>query len=142
MSAAALLALTRSWPGRVLLAVAAVWALSAAGALPSAWANDAAFVLLITLAAVFVYFSRDVLHWLLYPVRRKLAISYLFIGLLPVLLLSLFFLLACYVALGQFGSYALQANLISRGAVLAGAARQILIEVPDGSGEAENRSGP
>ena len=114
-----------------------MWALSAAGALPSAWANDAAFVLLITLAAVFVYFSRDVLHWLLYPVRRKLAISYLFIGLLPVLLLSLFFLLACYVALGQFGSYALQANLISRGAVLAGAARQILIEVPDGSGEAE-----
>lgn len=133
---AAVLALARSWPGRILFAVGAVWTLSAAGALPRTWAADAALVFSVTLAAAFVYFSRDLLQWLLYPVRRKLAISYLFIGLLPVLLLTAFFLLAFYVALGQFGFYALQANLSARGAALAGATRQILIETPAGSDEA------
>ena len=84
----------------------AVATLATVGALPRSWAADAGLVFIVTLAAVLVYFAGDLLHWLLYPVRRKLAISYLFIGLLPVLLLSSFFLLAFYVVLGQFGSYA------------------------------------
>ncbi len=129
--------LARSWPGRILLAVGGVWALSWTGALPTAWTGDAGLVFGLTLAAVLLYFGRDLLRWLLYPVRRKLTISYLFIGLLPVLLLTLFFLLAFYVALGQFSSYALQANLSARGAALAGSARQILIEIPDGADDRE-----
>ena len=94
---------------------------------------DAWTVFAITLGAVLVYFGRDLLQWLLYPVRRKLAISYLFIGLLPVLLLTAFFLLAFYVTLGQFGSYAFRANLAARGAAFTSAARQALLEVPPGS---------
>ena len=88
----------------------------------------------ITLGAVLVYFGRDLLQWLLYPVRRKLAISYLFVGLLPVLLLTAFFLLAFYVVLGLFASYAFQANLAARETAFASAARQILLEVSPDSG--------
>lgn len=123
-------ALARSWPGRALLVVGAVATLSSVGALPRSWTADAWLVFAITLGAVLVYFARDLLYWLLYPVRRKLAISYLFIGLLPVVLLTSFFLLAFYVALGQFGAYAFQANLAARGASFASIARQTLLEVP------------
>ena len=117
--------------------VGLVATLSSVGALPRSWTADAWTVFAITLAAVIVYFGRDLLHWLLFPVRRKLAVSYLFIGLLPVVLLTAFFLLAFYVALGQFGSYAFQANLAARGAVFASAARQTLLEVAPGSGARE-----
>ena len=91
----------------------------------------------VTLGAVLVYFGRDLLQWLLYPVRRKLAISYLFVGLLPVLLLTAFFLLAFYVVLGLFGSYAFQANLAARGTAFASAARQTLLEISPDSGAEE-----
>lgn len=90
-------------------------------------------VFVITLGAVLVYFGRDLLQWLLYPVRRKLAVSYLFVGLLPVLLLTSFFVLAFYVVLGLFGSYAFQANLAARGTAFASAAQQTLLEIPPGS---------
>ena len=112
-------------------------ALSSAGALPRSWTTDAWTVFALTLGAVLVYFGRDLLHWLLYPVRRKLAISYVFVGLLPVVLLTSFFLLAFYVALGQFGSFAFQANLASRGAAFASAARQMLLEAPPGSADSD-----
>ena len=122
-------ALTRSWPGRALLVVGAVATLSSAGALPRSWTADAWTVFALTLGAVLVYFGRDLLHWLLYPVRRKLAISYLFVGLLPILLLTSFFLLAFYVILGQFGSYAFQANLAARGTAFTSAAGQALLDI-------------
>ena len=127
-------ALARSWPGRLLLGVGAIATLSSAGALPRSWTADAWTVFVITLGAVLVYFGRDLLHWVLYPVRRKLAVSYLFVGLLPVLLLTSFFLLAFYVVLGLFGSYAFQANLAARGTAFASVAQQTLLEVSPGSG--------
>ena len=130
-------ALARSWPGRFLLGVGAVASLSSAGALPRSWTADAWTVFAITLGAVVVYFGRDLLQWLLYPVRRKLAVSYLFVGLLPVLLLSAFFLLAFYVVLGLYGSYAFQTNLGARGMAFASAARQTLLEIPPGSAPPE-----
>ena len=107
------------------------------GALPRSWSPDAWLVFVITLGAVLVYFGRDLLQWLLYPVRRKLAISYLFVGLLPVLLLTAFFLLAFYVVLGLFGSYAFQANLAARGTAFASAAQQALLEISPDSGAGE-----
>jgi len=111
------------------------------GALPRAWTSDAWLVFVITLGAVLVYFGRDVLQWLLFPVRRKLAISYLFVGLLPVLLLTSFFVLAFYVVLGLFGSYAFQANLAARGTAFASAAQQVLLEISPDSGAAETARG-
>ena len=129
--------LAHSWPGRILLAVGVVWAFSLVGALPRSWAGDAGFAFLVTLAVVLAHFARDLLQWLLYPVRRKLAISYFFIGFLPVVLLTSFFLLAFYVALGQFGFYALQANLSARGATLSGITKQILLEVGENAAAGE-----
>ena len=105
------------------------WILAEVGALPPSLASDAALLFLTTVAGVFIYFSRDLLRWVLYPVRRKLWISYTFVGLIPVFLLGLFFLLLLYVALGQFGFYALGANLGARGAAFASAARDVLVQV-------------
>lgn len=107
------------------------------GGLPRSWAADAALVFSVTLGLTLVWFGRDLLQWLLYPVRRQLVISYLFIGLLPVLLLTAFFLSSAYVVLGEFGFYALEANLGARGAAFSQAARNLLIEVPRGASPAE-----
>ena len=129
----AVLALSRSWPGRILLVVGLAWGLAEVGALPPTLASDAALLFFTTLAGVLIYFSRDLVRWLLFPVRRKLWISYTFVGLIPVTLLGLFFLLLLYVTLGQFGFYALGTNLGTRGAALAGAAREVLVQLRPGS---------
>ncbi len=107
-----------------------MWVLALVGGLPPSWAQDAGLVFFVTLGLTGVWFGRDLLHWLLYPVRRKLVISYLFIGLLPVLLLTAFFLSSAYVVLGEFGFYALEANLGARGAAFSAAGRDLLIELP------------
>ncbi len=119
-----------SWVPRILLLVGALWLLSRAGALPVAWSGTAGLVALVTTAAILVWYARDILNWLLYPVKRKLWVSYIFGGFLPLLLLSAFFLLAFYVILGLFGYYALQANLQARGATLGKVADRILIGLP------------
>ena len=124
--------LARSWPGRILLVVGAVYVLALAGALPRSLASDAGLVFAITGAAVLVFFGRDLLRWLLFPVRRRLAASYLLLGLLPVALLILFFLLGAYVALGEFGLFSLRSNLAARSNGLFRAADRILIRAaPD-----------
>ncbi len=107
------------------------WALAVVGALPPSWAPDLALLFLATLVLVTIYFSRDLLRWLLFPVRRKLWVSYTFVGLIPVVLLGLFVTLLFYVALGQFGFYALETNLRGRGAALAAVAREALLELSE-----------
>lgn len=93
----------------------------------------------LTLAAVLVYFGRDLLHWLLFPVRRRLAASYLLLGLLPVALLVSFFLLGAYVALGEFGLYSLRSNLSARSHGLHRAADRILVRLATAATEPERR---
>lgn len=93
----------------------------------------------LTLAGVLVYFGRDLLHWLLFPVRRRLAASYLLLGLLPVALLVAFFLLGAYVALGEFGLYSLRSNLAARSDSLYRAADRILVRIPTAATEPERR---
>lgn len=129
--------LARSWPGRILLVVGAVFALARAGALPRSLASDAGLVFAITGAAVLVFFGRDLLRWLLFPVRRRLAASYLLLGLLPVALLILFFLLGAYVALGEFGLFSLRSNLATRSDDLFRAADRLLIRAPAEATDAE-----
>lgn len=129
--------LARSWPGRILLVVGAVFVLSWAGVLPRSLAGDAGLVFAITGAAVLVFFGRDLLRWLLFPVRRRLAASYLLLGLLPVALLMLFFLLGAYVALGEFGLFSLRSNLAARSDDLFRAADRVLIRTPPEATDAE-----
>lgn len=129
--------LARSWPGRILLVVGAVFVLAWAGVLPRSLASDAGLVFAVTGAAVLVFFGRDLLRWLLFPVRRRLAASYLLLGLLPVALLILFFLLGAYVALGEFGLFSLRSNLAARSNDLFRAADRVLIRTPPEATDAE-----
>ncbi len=116
--------------------VGATWILAFAGVLPVAWSGGAGLVALVTTLAVTAWYARDIAQWLLFPVKRKLWISYVLGGLLPLAFLSAFFLLAFYVILGLFGYYALQANLNARGAALTRAADRILIEAPPDASDA------
>ncbi len=117
----------------------ALWLLARGDILPVAWIGTLGLVAMVTTAAILIWYARDILHWLLFPVKRKLWISYLFGGLLPILLLSAFFLLAFYVVLGLFGYYALQANLNARGAALGQIADRILIDLPADADDARIR---
>ncbi len=110
----------------------AVWALALVGGLPPAWAGDAGIAFLVTLGLTIVWFRRRLRRWLLYSVWRRLVISHLFI-FLPALLVSAFAVSAGYVVFGEFGFFALEANLGARGAAFAVAAREILIAAPPGS---------
>ena len=72
--------------------------------------------------------------------RRRLAASYLLLGLLPVALLVSFFLLGSYVALGEFGLYSLRSNLAARSDDLYRAADRILVRVATAGTESERRA--
>ena len=72
--------------------------------------------------------------------RRRLAASYLLLGLLPVALLVSFFLLGSYVALGEFGLYSLRSNLAARSDSLYRAADRILVRVATAGTEPERRA--
>lgn len=71
--------------------------------------------------------------------RRRLAASYLLLGLLPVALLVAFFLLGAYVALGEFGLYSLRSNLAARSHSLHRAADRILVRLATAATEPERR---
>ncbi len=110
----------------------AVWALALVGGLPPSWAGDAGIAFAVTLGLTVFWFRRRLKRWLFHSVWRRLAISHLLIAL-PVLLVGLFSLSAGYVVFGEFGFFALEANLGARGAAFAVAAREILIAAPPGS---------
>jgi serine phosphatase RsbU (regulator of sigma subunit) len=98
--------LLRSWPGRLLLASLAVFLLGRAGApVPRPLPELAGFLLILF---CLVHGSRLfgwLLHRLLWRIRTKLIVSYLFIAVVPVVLLTLFFLIAGLLTLTLLASY-------------------------------------
>ncbi|OFW04661.1 MAG: hypothetical protein A3H96_09760 [Acidobacteria bacterium RIFCSPLOWO2_02_FULL_67_36] len=92
-----------SWPGRLFLVAAAVKLLIAAirlvGELPRAiqMVSSAATIVLVLSVGYFVY-RLFVLakRRLLWRVRRKLILSYIFIGVVPALLIAAFFLVGAF----------------------------------------------
>src|ERR1043166_1544190 len=93
--------LLRSWPGRVFLAAAAVklivivWRLTAA--LPDSvrFVNGLATISLAVAIAAFSWrLFAQMKRQLLWRVRRKLILSYIFIGVIPSVLILTFFLFA------------------------------------------------
>src|SRR3954471_16383359 len=93
--------LLRTWPGRLFMASAlvkfvfAIWRIG--GELPAA-ARVVSGAATIALAVAVVVFSWrlfvQVKRRLLWRVRRKLILSYIFIGVIPALLILVFFLFA------------------------------------------------
>lgn len=93
--------LLRTWPGRVFLAAAViklivvVWRLEAP--LPGAMTATSGFATLGLVVALAVFSWRlfvQVKRRLLWRVRRKLILSYIFIGVIPSVLILIFFLFA------------------------------------------------
>ncbi len=112
--------LRASWPGRILLAGLALKGIELAGTAASPVPRPSllnAIDTLGTLALVLVigYLVARALVWmrrrLLWRVRRKLILSYVFVGLVPSLLIVTFFLLAGLLLFRNVASYLVQTRL-------------------------------
>ena len=112
-------ALLHTLPGRAIvtgLAIKLVIALAAAilGPLPTFFrVVDTVAGLAMVAGATYFVFQLAVLakRRLLWRVRRKLILSYIFIGFVPALLIVAFFLLCGYLLFYNFGSYLVQSRL-------------------------------
>jgi sigma-B regulation protein RsbU (phosphoserine phosphatase) len=111
--------LLRSFPGRVLLVGVAVKLQAAIiGFLfPATWTVLDAIDALGSLAILFVaaYLLTKGVYWaqrrMLWRVRRKLILSYVFVGLVPGLLIICFFLIAGFLLFFNVSSYLLQSRV-------------------------------
>src|SRR5207249_8049519 len=111
--------LLHTWPGRaIVIGLAArivVYAIEAAlGTVPTVLSviNTIAGVALAGGATYFVYQVLVIAkRRLLWRVRRKLILSYFFIGFVPALLIVAFFLLSGFLLMYNFSSYLVQSRL-------------------------------
>jgi sigma-B regulation protein RsbU (phosphoserine phosphatase) len=71
---------------------------------------------------------------LLWRVRRKLILSYVFIGFVPAILIVLFFLLSGFLLFYNFGSYLVQSRLRAIGEQARFLAQSTALEIQRGSG--------
>lgn len=132
---------TATWPGRVVAAALAVWfldgLLSLGGrALPDAIGAPARVVL--SLFAVWLAWRgfRWVSDRLLWRIRTKLIVSYLFIALVPVVLLALFMAVAIVLLLGLTASRVVTGEIDRAGDVLQATARGALAGLPSADADA------
>jgi sigma-B regulation protein RsbU (phosphoserine phosphatase) len=110
--------LLRTLPGRALVLGAAIkaitWPLGAIGALPGALeAIDmvGSLALLFAFAYGITRLGVWAKHRLLWRVRRKLILSYVFVGVVPALLVITFFLLAGLILAFNVSSYLVQSRV-------------------------------
>ena len=131
----------RRWPGRIVAAAFALWLLdgllSLVGwALPEGLSVPAAVVRWLFLG----WLAWRALRWLadrlLWRIRTKLIVSYLFIALVPVVLLTLFMGVAGVLLLGLTASRSVTAEVDRTGDVLLAAARAALSGLPASDAEA------
>jgi sigma-B regulation protein RsbU (phosphoserine phosphatase) len=130
-------ALLATLPGRALIVGAAaklVLALlaRAIGPLPRVLdIVDTAAGLALALAAI--YFAWRIIVWLqrrlLWRVRRKLILSYIFIGFVPAVLIAIFFLLSGLLLFFNFSSYLLQSRLEALGQEVRFVADRTVVDV-------------
>ena len=133
--------LLRSWPGRLFIAAAAlkliVAAIRMAGDVPEVARvlSTAATIALIVSVGAFVW--RLVLlvkRRLLWRVRRKLILSYIFIGVVPALLIIGFFLLGAWVMSTNVSAYLFRDgydDIVTYSRLAAEGAASEIARVPD-----------
>lgn len=123
----------RTWRGRVLLAALALFVLETAG-LPLPGFVSQAKGLVLFLGFVWYGFraARSLLRRLLWRIRTKLLVSYLFIAVVPVVLLSIFFLVAGVLFTGLVASHLLSTEVDRQARDLDQAARTTLSHAPIG----------
>jgi serine phosphatase RsbU (regulator of sigma subunit) len=123
--------LLEAWSGRVLLVAIAVALLDLAG-LPLPRFAAVLDRLLLVVFGVWGFFrllgfaSRR----LLWRIRSKLIVSYLFIGLVPVVLLSLFFFIAAVIFVSLVASHLVTSEVERLAASLRAVAQTALIRLP------------
>ena len=132
---------TARWPGRIVAAAFAVRLLDAllslAGlGLPNVLTVPAAVVLWLFLAWLVWSALRWLSDRLLWRIRTKLIVSYLFIALVPVVLLTLFMAVAGVLLLGLTASRVVTAEVERSGDVLLTTARAALSGLPASDAEA------
>ena len=135
----------RSWPGRLLIVAVGIKLITAllrlAGELP-AFLQVLSTIASIALAIVLIYYMTRLFvllkRQLLWRVRRKLILSYIFIGVVPALLIVGFFLLAATLISWNVAAYLFKDGyediVRGAGAVADGAAAEITRAPRDISG--------
>src|SRR5215469_1984642 len=101
---------TTLWFG-IVAAVLQLWKLlarSASGTTLSMWATLSTYLFVLFLLLGGYRWARQALLWRL---RNRLIVTYVFIGVIPILLLISMFLLAAYLFAGQFATYVALADL-------------------------------
>lgn len=123
--------LLRTWRGRVLLGALALWILETVG-VPLPGVVSQAKGLVLGLGAAWYGFRvvRYVLRRLLWRIRTKLLVSYLFIAVVPVVLLSIFFLVAGVLFTGLVASHLLSTEVDRQARDLEQTARTTLSHAP------------
>jgi sigma-B regulation protein RsbU (phosphoserine phosphatase) len=124
--------LTRSLYGRLLLATLGLYGLERlAGAvgLPFPGVISVPVYALLDLFLLWGLWRllRFVLRKLLWRIRSKLILSYLFIALVPLVLLVTFFVIAGVFALGLMGAHMVSSEIHVKGQALQGVARSTLL---------------
>jgi len=133
--------LVTTWPGRVVLAALALWLLDrvlglAGRTLPDAVGTPVRVVLWVFVAWLAWRGFRWVSERLLWRIRTKLIVSYLFIALVPVVLLSLFMGVAVVLLLGLTASRLVTGEIDRAADVLQATARSAAAGLPAGDAEA------
>jgi serine phosphatase RsbU (regulator of sigma subunit) len=130
--------LVSTWPGRVLLGALAVYVLALAlPGVPSLVVGTAELVLVLYGLYAAVRLARWLFRGLLWRIRTKLILSYLFIAVVPVVLLTAFFLLAMLIGMILVTSYIVSAHIESDAEQLRTLARATLAGLPEGPGGLE-----
>jgi sigma-B regulation protein RsbU (phosphoserine phosphatase) len=128
--------LRRTWPGRLLI-VGALIKLLYVGLALFGWSTDGVVRVISTMggvalavAAVLVLYrlAQATRRNLLWRVRRKLTVSYIFIGVVPVILIVGFFLLAGRLLFNNLSSYLIQASFREMAAEGNAIARAVALE--------------
>jgi serine phosphatase RsbU (regulator of sigma subunit) len=123
-----------SWRGRILLAALVVYGLDLAGVqVPDPLPALAALVLIVFGFSAARRLWRWVVRRLLWRIRTKLIVSYLFIAVVPVILLTAFFLVAGLVGAWLVTTYIVRSHVDAEAEELRTLARATLSSLPAGA---------
>jgi phosphoserine phosphatase RsbU/P len=140
--------LLRSTAGRLILAglavKAAAWGLGAAGLAEvpgvQVFSTLGGVALVLGVGILVLRLARSARAQLLWRVRRKLIISYLFIGFVPAILLVTFFVLAGLLLFANLSSFLIRASLTDLADEAMSAARLVAVELEASGAQAAARA--
>jgi HAMP domain-containing protein len=120
----------RTWPGRILILTLLVIVLSHLVPIPSFFVRCAEVSLGIFLLSWTVRLARAIAQRLFFRIRTKLLVSYFFIGFVPIILLSVFFVIVELIALELISSYMVASRLERKADELRSEAALALASAP------------